>query len=213
MLTPRRLFPALLAALAASTILGSAGCTTSSWESSYVGTRDDAAGKQLTRANTPVRIRVVTWDRVQRTLGELNTQANVSDIHPDDWTQAQKDEVKVKLLRGLQVTTDPARVEILGRSDFRTTDSVRPETDEGAAQLSTFARKIGADTVMYSSRPLGKADKIVREPVSVETINDPFLNRRDGDLPGWYSQRSFAWVPVRIQSEEIGFVAFFLRTR
>lgn len=192
---------------------GLGGCATSRWQESYVGTRDAAVGRERVRQNAPVRIRAVTWERVGKTLAELESMAAASDVHPDDWSPAQKAEAKAKLLKGLQITLDPSQVEILGRSDFRTTDDVRPDTPAGEAELAAFARSIGADTVMYSARSLGKADRIVREPVSVESFHDPLIDRRDDGLPGWYSHRSFAWVPVRVQAEELGFVAFFLRTR
>jgi hypothetical protein len=177
-----------------------AGCATQ-WERGYKPTGPTAAPLP---AGTPVRLREVPFERVQETLRTLTEEAAKSDTHPEDWPQERKDAAKATLLRGLQVTEDPSRVRVLGRSDFSTTDHVRP--DDGT--LEQFARKVGATTVVWASMYRGRTDTIVDQPVTqwrTATVAGP-----RGRL--WtYNESSTIWVPVSVSADEFAFVAFFLR--
>jgi hypothetical protein len=193
------------------------GCSSPSvWEQGYVGPRPPAKAGDSAVVGRSVTIRNVPWDRVQEVRRSIEAEASSSDVHPDEWPSEKKADVKARLLRGLQVSTDPSRVEILGRSEFKTTDTVRPETPEGEAELAAFARRLGADMVVWSGRTLGKADKIVDRPVTTTSSSGwgrPWDGGRDGHSSrDWgYTDSSTSWVPVRIQADESGFVAFFLR--
>lgn len=180
------------------------GCT-STWENMYtpVGERAPALP-----ADAAVTLREVPWERVQATLGELEKERAASDVHPDEWTDEQKGEAKTKLLRGLQVSADPAAVRVLGRSVFRSTERVQPNSGE----LEAFARKIGATMVVWSSTYLGKTEKIVQEPVSqYSTGTDRYRDDRGRRRTDSYTENSTLWVPVVVKADEHAWTAYFLR--
>jgi hypothetical protein len=210
-LTPRKSFCAVLCA--AASILLSGCAAPSSWETEFkpapgvvVPPRDAA---KTNEAPTPVRVREIPWERMAATMQDLNNDIATSDVHPEEWSQERKDAAKGKLLRGLQLSEDPASVQVLGRSDFRTTaSSTRP--DDG--QMEAFARRLGATTVVWASQYIGKADRIVQEPVhEYRTGTYDRWDRRDSHRGGSISETSTTWVPVRIQVDENAFIAFFVR--
>lgn len=184
------------------------GCAAPSmWERNYVGSQ----ATPLPPA-APVQVRKVAWERVQGVLKDMESQAAASDIHPNDWSEGKKAEVKSQMLRGLQVSENPATVEVLGRSNFRTTSAINPETTDDAA-LSEFARKLGATRVAWTSSYLGKADTIVQEPVSTWSQGTTWGARdeRGRYRSRDYSENSTTWVPIRVQADEYAYVAYFLR--
>jgi hypothetical protein len=198
-------------AVAGVVLLAAGGCASPSvWERSFDG--PTAALKKAPESAAAARIREVPWTRMQETLGDLREQVAKSDIHPDEWTPEQRAEAKARLLRGLQISADPARVEVLGRSEFRTTEAVKPSD----ASLQDFARRLGATTVVYATTSLGKADTIVDKPVTT-TYNDSWGGAGGGRERGGryrdpiFSGTSTSWVPVVVQTEERGFVAFYLK--
>lgn len=209
-LAPRSaLCPAIFAA---ASLLLTACAAPSSWETEFkpapgvVVLPRDAA--KTTEAPAPVRVREIPWARMAATMQDLNNDIATSDVHPEEWSQERKDAAKAKLLRGLQLSEDPASVQILGRSDFRTTaSSTRP--DDG--QMEAFARRLGATTVVWASQYVGKADRIVQEPVhEYRSGTYDRWDRRDPHR-GSISETSTTWVPVRIQVDENAFIAFFVR--
>ena len=201
---------ALIAALLASTtFIALSGCSTSTvWENEF--RRGEATASPLSQ-NSSVRIREVSWDRVNQTIAEINEKLAKSDTHYDDWTPEQKSRLKAQMLKGLQVSTPANEVELLGRSEFRTTDRVRP--DDGS--LEAFARKIGATTVIVTSSYLGKTDTIRQEAITEYRSGTSTRNygddskRRDNTV----SETSTIWVPIGVQSDENAFIAFFLRDK
>ena len=154
----------------------------------------------------PVRVREVPFDRIQATLTALTEQAAKSDTYPDEWAKDKKDAANAELLRGLQISEDPATIRVLGRSEFTTTDRVRPED----GTLEKFARKIGATTVVWSSAYRGKADIIVDHPVT-EWRTSSWGSRRGRGVP--FSETYTIWVPVRMSADQYAFVAFFLANK
>src|SRR6478752_7149848 len=98
------------------------GCAANPWEQNYEG----SAAAPLP-PNAPIQLREVSWDRLQSGLKDLEGQQANSDIHPADWPTEKKAEFNTRLLKILQVSDDPARVEILGRSAFRTTSPRIPD--------------------------------------------------------------------------------------
>lgn len=156
-----------------------------------------------------VRIREVPWDRVQQTLRKLDAERAESDIHPDEWSESRRLTAKTDLLRGLQISEDPRTVQILGRSDFRTTDRiVRPSDDP---ELMKMARRLGATTVVWSSSYLGKADVTRSEPVTEWRSGSWSPSRLDERGNRTFSESSTIWVPVVVQADERAWMAYFLR--
>lgn len=201
----RRIWSVIVPSLSAALFL--AGCAgPSRWEANYVGSRSTPLNP-----DAAVQVRNVPWERVQGTLRGLETQAAASDVHPEDWSEEKKYEVKGTLLRGLQVGDDPSSIQVLGRSSFRTTSAIDPSASDGAA-ISKFAREIGATRVAWTSTYLGKADTIVQEPVSTWTQFTVWDSRDKKGRPQAreYSEMSTTWVPIRVQADEHAFVAYFL---
>ncbi|MDX2148844.1 MAG: hypothetical protein SFZ23_15120 [Planctomycetota bacterium] len=166
--------------------------------------------QEAARNTSPVRVRSVPWERTDATMRALEAKIAASDIHPAEWSPERREDLKRELLRGLQVSEDPARVTILGRSVFRTTD-VDASSEE---ELVALARRLDADTVVWSSRSLGSVDRIVQEPVTSYTSGTNW-NRRYGDTrrrSESFSESTTTWIPVRVSMQEVGFIAYFLRT-
>lgn len=185
--------------------LALSGCASPSlWETSYSGPTQPL--KKASETAPAARIREIPWSRMSDTLAGLREQAAKSDIHPDEWSAEQREAAKAQLLKGLQISADPARVEVLGRSEFRTTDTLKP-TDFA---LQDFARRLGATTVVYAMTSLGKADTIVEKPITTTYTESSWRGSGRGRDP-IFSGSSTTWVPVRIQTEELGWVAFYLR--
>lgn len=115
------------------------------------------------------------------------------------------------LLLQLQVSGEPAGVEILGSSMFRLPLLLCAPT---AGELSEFAASIGAMRVgRGESRGLGKRNVVVREPVwSYSTGSDLFRDQTDGSRrSSTYTESTTTWVPVVIEEDETAWVAYFLR--
>ncbi len=200
----------LTPALVAGLVVGSlAGCASSPWQQNYKGSIEGPSAP-----GSRVVVRTVPWERLQSALDEMRGEVAASDVHPDEWDASKKLEHKSRLLRGLQVSGSPDAVQILGMSEFRTTHSVRPESDEGAEQIADTARSVGADMVVWSSRILGKTDVVTDHPVSswstgTDYYRDPNdANRRRSTS---YTEHTTTWIPVRVTRDEYGFVAYFLR--
>jgi hypothetical protein len=196
----------LIAAVSGTLLVGwLAGCS-SEWERAYSPAGASAAPLH---AGQPLKIRDVPWQRLDVALYELEQERAASDAPPDEWPDEKKAAAKQKLLTALQVTADASSVEILGRSTFRTTWTTNPNDGE----LAAFARKIGADTVVWSSNYLGKAQVVRDEPVS-EWRSGSWSTGPDGRRRSdTFSENSTIWVPIVVEADENAFVAYFLRTR
>jgi hypothetical protein len=189
----------LLAIGAIVGVLALGGCS-SPWKDHYAGSVSPGA------PSARVTVREVPWERVDGALREIQRVRAESPVHRDEWTEAERAEEKATLLRGLQISEDPSRVEVLGRSVFRTTDAVDP----GDGELAKFAGEIGADYAVWSSSYVGKTDRIEHEPV-----------RRTGGGWGYDSDRRGRWgvydgtwdVPVVVSADEYAWIAYFLRVR
>lgn len=208
-----RLKPIILGCSAALGSLFITGCGGSSvWRDTYIGTRSEPVVNGLAlNSQTPVTVRSVPWDRVWGTLQELERDVAACNVHPEEWSAPQREEAKAKLLKGLQISESPTDVQILGRCEFRTTGSVRPETPKGEAELVEFAREIGADTVVWSGRYYGKVERIVQEPVTTFRSGTDWHHHGGRDRPSGFSETSTTWVPVQVQLDELGYIAYFLR--
>lgn len=200
-------------ALAGCLLFGLGGCAgPNPWRDGWaaataVPAAADSADAQPSSASREVRIRSIPWARMSQTLTEAERAATESDVHPDDWSAERRRAADSELLRGLQVSGDAATITILGQSEFRTVRDLRPDgRDE--AELAAFAREVGATDVIWSSVDLGKADTIVQRPVSTIRYGS-IWDRYYGDSRRGFD-RATSWVPVRIEADQRGFVAFFL---
>ncbi|MBL8746724.1 MAG: hypothetical protein JNK58_10260 [Phycisphaerae bacterium] len=187
----------------AAVMLG--GCAGQPWASSFQSSGPAAAPLP---ADASVTLREVPWERIQRTLEELQQERAASDVHPDEWSPERKASAKSELLRGLQVSGDPAGIDVLGRSEFRTTRPVRPSDGE----LERFARSIGATLVVWSRTYLGRTTTTVQEPVTEFTTGtNTYRDRRGKWRSDRYSEHSTIWVPVQVEADEHAWMAYFLR--
>ncbi len=185
--------------LAAIALTLLAGCA-SPWERSF-----SSSGASAPKAVAAPRLREIPWERMRRTLDSLDEALVASDVHYEDWPDAQKAEHKARLLRGLQVGDDPGTVEVLGQSQFRTTEGVN------LSDLAAFGKRLGATTVVHASRHLGKADTVRSEPVTEWRTGTWTGRRADGSrVHGDSSETVTTWVPVRVQADEYGYIAFYL---
>ena len=193
-----------LAALAAMT-----GCAGPSlWERHFVASMPgvQVSKEAPSKSAPPARVRRVPWERLQSTLQDLEQEAAASDAPIDEWAPEKRADADARLLRGLQVTAAPATVDVLGFSEFRTTQFGQPDE----AELQTTARRVGADTVVWASEYLGKTDAVVERPVTTSTTWTNWYSR--GRRTRTYTDTSTTFVPVRIQADQFAFVAFFLRS-
>jgi hypothetical protein len=156
-------------------------------------------------AKQEVKIREVPWQRLDAALQELEEERAAADAPPDEWPADKSLAAEQKLLTALQVTADPSHVEILGRSTFRTTS----ETNPNSGELAAFARKVGADTVVWSSSYLGKAQIVRDEPVTEWRTGSWSTGKRRSQT---YTESSTIWVPVVVEGDEHAFLVYFLRT-
>lgn len=178
------------------------GCRTSPWQTNLSGGPETAEPRQ---DGTFVRFREVPWERVETTLATLKAEVSASTTHPDEWSPEQKQAHKAKLLEGLQISEPAAGVRVVGKSEFRTTDKLHTPSEE----MQAVANGLGADTVVWSSKLLGKADRVVQEPITVFTDGTYWRDGRSRSV----TETQTGWVPVKIQVDEKAYIAFFLRCR
>jgi len=189
------------------TMLGA--CGSSHWQRSLLKGPETAPAGAATEA---VRVREVQWDRVQATLQEMRQIEAANEVHPDEWSPEAKQLHKSRLIQGLQISEPATAVFVLGKSEFKTTDS-GIETEEAGGELRRVARSLGADTVVWSRRLVGKADRVVQEPVTTYSSGTWWWREGDRRRPESFNEQQTTWVPVRVQADETAYIAFFLRTR
>jgi hypothetical protein len=160
------------------------------------------------RAGAPVSIRRVPWQRLDEVRGQLESELAGSDVPLEEWPPDRRADADARLLRALQVTRDPSAVRIIGVSEFRTTDFDRASE----ADLRQLALDVGGDTVVWSSRHTGKADRIVQEPVTGTSWTWTGWYGRGG-RPRTVSESTTTFVPVRVSADQYEFVAFVLLVR
>ncbi len=182
------------------------GCA-SNWEQSFEP-RAESSGLESSAA---VVVREVPWERLERTLEDLSRLRAERDIAWEEWPESQKQEADAMLLRALQVSQPSAEIEILGRSSFKTTDRMHP----GDGSLERFARKIGADYAIWSRRYLGKADRVVREPVQESGYRQiRYYDRKSKRYRTRYDYEYWTtYVPMVVKADESAWVVYYLRRR
>lgn len=196
------------ATVAAAALLGAlGGCQGSRWERG-LATGPDAAAPLAEGA--PVRFREAPWERVEATMDELRRAEAATAVHPSEWSAEQKAEHKAKLLAGLQISEPAPQVRVVGRSEFRTTDAINVPS----AELESLARGLGADTVVWTRKLMGKADRVVSEPATSFTDGTMWSRDAEGRLRSRsYSETRTDWIPVRVRVDETAYLGFFLATK
>ena len=148
-------------------------------------------------SQTQVSVRNIPWEQMEQTV--VNQLA-----------AAQRNaEAKSQLLRGLAVPGNPAAVRVVGKSEFKTTDKMSTDSVE----FHNLARKLGADTVVWSSKVMGKVDKVVQQPVT--TMSSPSVSGRPFEAnsrSGSLADNRTTYVPVTVKADEVAFVVYYLRT-
>lgn len=189
-------------------LLSLGGCA-SIWERNYEP-RVGIAATSLSR-QTPVQVREVPWSRVEQALVELSQMWEHSDEPYEQWPPEKKLQADAKLLKALQVTEPPEKVQIIGRSSFKTTERVRPNTGE----LEAFARRIGADTALWASRYVGKSERV--ETQAVYNSGYRHVQYYDRSADRYRTRYEYddwtTYVPVVVEADEMAWVVYYLRHR
>lgn len=201
----RPLTATLIAAVAAL-LTGCAG--PSVWERSFEA--EPAAGPMA--ASGPALVRDAPWERVNQALAAEREAIAASDVHRSEWTAEQAEAVERRLLSAIQLPAGQAETaRLLGRSSFRTTRTIDPDSGE----LAAFAGSIGADHAIWTRRLLGKAETVEREPVFIDGYRS--VRVWDDDRGRHVYQRRFetdtVWVPVVVERDEVLWVVFYVDTQ
>lgn len=179
------------------------GCGKSTWELEFMAL---GPAQAPLADGAPVRVREAPWKRVEQVQQELSEAVAASDSPPDEWPQERKDEHKARLLRGLQVTAEPARVRLLGRSEFRSTNPLRADSPE----LVKFARTVGATDVVYARTFLGAASRVVDRPVTTFRSGSAYSPWRQRGSEVSFTESETTWVPTTERADEYAWAVFYL---
>lgn len=202
-----------LALLACCVLFG--GCSTSIWQASYrvsplggPGALEPSGAVRARSANADILVREAPWARLEAALRELEEEEAASDLHISEWPEDQRLAAVERLLSALQLQDDPASVEVLGWSSFASTTPMRPE-----AGVLDQARRVGADTAIWSSRIIGVGARVIDRPVRVHHHGwGHYYDRDDGAWrSAWHDHVDTAWVPVVVEADRVAYVAFYLR--
>ena len=218
--TKRGILPAAMAkasmakvamAFAAVALGAMSGCTSGGeWAHHYqpeVLGRVEGTGPVL-NAQDAVDVREVAWDRMEAALN-VERRAGSGDVHPRDWSDETRAAERMELLRELQVPDSTAAM-ILGRATFTSTEVATKD------ELIEKARKVGANRVIVSTRPLGQREVIRDEPVTTTSTGTRWSDRRGRDGRSRYesySETSTTYVPIVVDAELVQYAAYFLRVK
>lgn len=183
----------------------SVGCGPSVWERSFAY----EPGVSPATPTTGVVVREAPWGRVGPALAAENKRLVESDTHRDDWTAERARESELAVLGAMQLPIGAERARLLGRSRITTTHRLDPEGGE----LAAFGKSIGADYAIWTSRALGKAQTIEREPIT----RDRWRWERiwDADRSRFIYVRRWepdtVWAPVVVERDEVRWVVFYVK--
>ncbi len=187
------------------------GCAFNPWQGGY-----RPAPTQMSQAHemrTHTAVRQIPWPRLEQFL---NTEADLltqSDVAVEDWTPQQQAEARDRMMRALKLAEKPGELEVIGTSTFQTDRKIDPKD----GQLAEFARKIGADYVVYSTRYLGKQDTIRMVPTWTHTSGRVYRESRRNRSSRrrhrveYYDETTLSSNPVRVRADFYGFVAYFVK--
>jgi hypothetical protein len=183
------------------------GCGASAWERSFQPLAAERPALATLDEASRVTVREVPWERLMDFRSQLAAEIRSSDVPPEEWTAERQLAAKSQLLRALQVTQSPDRVTVVGSSEFKSTAKL----SSSDAELATFARSIGANTVVCSS-----IFTRTRQTVQQESYNEYRWGSVDRGRDGrrrYYNETSTTFVPVVVDADEFAWVAYFLSIR
>ncbi|MBM4108206.1 MAG: hypothetical protein FJ255_05265 [Phycisphaerae bacterium] len=181
------------------------GCA-NPWRDAFAPARPGAP--TLERLAGPAIVREAPWERVGPALERARAAIAADPQHPDDWPIEKRRAFDAPLLEALRVNA--ADFDIVGRSRFTSTTPLDPAD----GSLARAAAQRGAVMAVWSSRFLGRTERLVSEPVHSYTSGT--LSRRDRDgkrRTETYSETTTTYVPVKVQADEREYIAFFLAPR
>lgn len=157
-------------------------------------------------------VRTVEWDRLEAFDAESRQRLARTDIPIDEWTPDQHRREFADFLRTLRITEEPEQVLLLGSSSF--ISDGRPNLLDG--ELESFARKLGADYAVTTSRHLGARRTIIRVPVTTystrtSTFFDSDRRRRSGRATFDETISETTWVPREIDIDAHHTITYFFR--
>ncbi|VAX40803.1 hypothetical protein MNBD_PLANCTO03-2157 [hydrothermal vent metagenome] len=180
------------------------GCGPSVWERSF--TPEPGIDRAMPVERTVVR--AVPWGRIGPALEAERRRLVESETHRTDWTAAQAREAELALLGSLQLPIDPEDAHLLGRSHFKTTRHIDPNSGE----LADFAARLGAAYAIWSNHPLGKAETIEREAITRDRWRWERVWDADDErfiyVRRWEPET--VWVPVVVERDEMRWVVFYV---
>lgn len=180
------------------------GCSsTPVWEEHYRGVEPGTHPETAS-----VVVREVPWSRLDEALREIEADRAASDEHPDEWPRERLLAERAQLLTALQISEPAERVEVLGRSVFRSTRPVDPED----GSLEKFARSIGADYAVWAAHYEGTRQVRRTEPVQHHGFSTgvSFGSRRGTMVSPWYGT---TFVPVTVEEDEHAWLVYYLKVR
>jgi hypothetical protein len=190
----------MLASLVISLLLAS--CATP-WKRSF-----EPVAEGVYAPTDRVIIRRVPWERLNGALGAIEQDRAASDTHPAEWPIEKRREEHARLVQALQLSEEPDRVIILGRSVFRSTGNV--EIMDGS--LSAFARSIGADYAIWSSTFIGRAQTVEQETITRHGHTYARRRTRDGHIDyDFIPFHETIYVPVVVERDEHAWLVFYAR--
>ena len=192
-------------ALALVGTLSLGACAPAAWQKAYAAEPGVVAGTMAVEGE--VRVRRVPWERVEVALEAERAAAVASDVPEDQWPAGQREQLTELLLRQLQFSS-PGAVELVGRSRFVTADF--EELD--ARELTSWARRVNAETVVYASRGMGVAERVDREWVFYDRF-DGGRYYDTGSRHAIFPGRTAASVPVVRSVPQYEFVVYWVRAR
>jgi hypothetical protein len=191
----------LAAAVAVGGSLGG-GCATP-WKQSF-----EPATDEVFAPTERVVIRQVSWERLNEALGSIESARAGSDIHPSEWSAERRAAEHAGLVQALQLSEEPERVVILGRSVFRSTSNVG--VLDGS--LSAFAESIGADYAVWSTTFIGRTQTVEQEPVSRYGYTYRRFRDREGRVDYDYiPYHETMYVPILVERDEHAWVVYYAR--
>jgi hypothetical protein len=183
------------------------GCA-NPWKANFVP--NPALQGQKAPPTESVQIRTVEFERLQRYAASERESRIHSTTAPEDMSAEEKAAAKNRLLETLQLKERGDEIEVLGWSEFSTSEKLDPNSPK----LSDFARQLGADYAVVAAEYMGTVARTVERPMtafsqSYVTVAGP----RGHGRTYTQSDTSTVWVPMNVLEDRFVYTAAFLRKR
>ncbi len=190
----------------------SAGGCANPWKEAFEPNPAFGAAK-FPPSSGEIAVREVEYERLQKFREGERERRIASPVAPADRSPEEQLAAKNRLLEALQLQARGDDAIVLGSSQFVSAEPLKPTSDK---KLRDFARKQGADTVIFSTTYLGQAQRMDQVPVTSYT-NDTYI-RHSFDRNGRRIPRtetinssSTTWVPMEVTEDRYAYHAFFIR--